>query len=88
MKVAKKSPKKRRIAAASRATLTLPLGTYRIIDQLRGDTTRSAWLESLVSSEKVRREREALAELCRQQYTPEVCRETLRLNRLYPIHEG
>ncbi|MEO6785762.1 MAG: hypothetical protein ABI318_06480 [Chthoniobacteraceae bacterium] len=88
MKVAKKSPRKRRVVAASRATLTLPVGTYRIIDELRGDTTRSAWLESLVGTEKVRREREALAALCRQQYTPEVCRETLRLNRLYPIHEG
>ena len=88
MKVAKKSPRKRPAATASRVTLTLPGKTYRIIDELRGDVTRSAWLESLVEKEKVRREREALAELCRQQYTPEVCRETLRLNRLYPIHEG
>ena len=88
MKVAKKSPRKRRAVTTSRATLTLPGKTYRIIDELRGGTARSTWLESLVEKEKVRLEREALAELCRQQYTPEVCRETLRLNRLYPIHEG
>jgi len=92
MKVAKKtsktSPKKRLLRARKRATLTLSVETYEKIDKLRGGTARSAWIDDLVEAEKVRREREALAELCRQQYTPEVCRETLRINDEYPIHEG
>ena len=87
MKVATTSPKKRRTAPPVRATLTLDIETYRKIDVLRGDATRSAWVQGLVEAEKVRQEREAFIERVRQQYTPEVCRETLRINDEYPIHE-
>lgn len=88
MKVAKKSPPRRRGASLRRATLTLDIETYRKIDALRGEATRAAWLQALVNAEQERREREAFIELVRRQYTPEVCRETLRINDEFPIHEG
>lgn len=88
MKVAKKSPGKERVGSPKRATLTLDTETYQKIDALRGEATRAAWLERLVRQEAERRDREAFIELVRQQYTPEVCRETLAINDEYPIHEG
>ena len=87
MKVAKKSPAKLRKAPPLRATLTLDIATYRKIDALRGDATRAAWVQEMIEAEQARREREAFIERVRQQYTPEVCRETLRINDEYPIHE-
>ena len=88
MKVAKKSPAKRRSAPPLRATLTLDIATYRKIDTLRGDATRAAWVQELIEAEKARREREAFIAAVNASYTPEVCRETLRINDDYPIHEG
>ena len=88
MKVAKKSPQGvRRESPRRRATLTLPGETYSKIDELRGDQSRSAWLQRLVEREEQRRERERLAQTLRQQYTAEVRRETLTLNKQFPIHE-
>jgi hypothetical protein len=87
MKVAKKSLRKRREAASNRATLTLSRETYRQIDELRGEASRASLVQRLIEAERERRERSALAELVRQQYTPDVCRQTLALNDELPIHE-
>ena len=87
MKVAKKSPLKSPPRTASRATLTLPAATYRQIEELRGDEPRSAWIQKVVENEARRRERENFAEQLRAEYTPAVTRETLALNREFPIHE-
>ncbi len=86
MKVAKKSPRKL-AATLRRATLTLSMETYRKIDTLRGDEPRSAWVQALVEREEARRERERFAAALREQYTTEVCRQTLAINDEYPIHE-
>lgn len=83
MKVAKKSPG----VSPSRATLTLSMETYGKIDQLRGKQSRSAWLQQVVANEEKRRERQELLERIKKEYTPEVIRETLRINDEYPIHE-
>jgi hypothetical protein len=82
MKVAKKSP-----STSSRATLTLAAETYAKIDQLRGEQSRSAWVQRLVESEEQRRDRERLAQKLSQEYTAAVARETLALNREFPVHE-
>jgi hypothetical protein len=88
MKVAKKSPRSSRAESPRRrATLTLPGETYSKIDELRGSQSRSAWLQRLVEREEQRRERERFAQTLRQQYTAEVRRETLALNKQFPIHE-
>jgi len=88
MKVAKKSPRKRLGSARSRATLTLSMETYRKIDALRGDESRSAWVQRLIDREEARRERAQFAQQLRSEYTPRVCRETLAINEEFPIHEG
>jgi len=88
MKVAKKSPKKHLIKSRARATLTLSIETYQKIDALRGEATRSAWVQELIDAEEARREREAFIERVNAAYTPEVCAETLRIHEEYPIHEG
>jgi hypothetical protein len=83
MKVAKKSPKGR---FAGRATLTLPAEAYRAVDELRGELSRSAYLQSLLEQEKTRRQREAFVARANAQCTKAFCRETLRLNARLPIH--
>jgi len=83
MKVAKKSPENRSIAVPARITLTLPIETYRLIDELRGNEPRSVFLESLVQQERERRERDRWLAKGRAQYTPEVCRRTLELNAMF-----
>lgn len=88
MKIAKKSPKRRPTVAPRRATLTLTAEAYQKIDALRGGASRSACVQRLVEQEEARRARGELAELLRQQYTPEVCRETLAVNDEFPIHES
>jgi predicted CopG family antitoxin len=86
MKVAKKSPKKRP-EPNLRATLTLSLDVYRKIDQLRGGEARSVWVQKLVEREERQRERDRFAEALREQYTKEVCHETLSVNDEFPVHE-
>jgi predicted CopG family antitoxin len=86
MKVARKSPKKRP-EANLRATLTLSLDVYRKIDQLRGAEARSVWVQKLVEREERQRERDRFAEALREQYTKEVCHETLSVNDEFPVHE-
>ena len=83
MKVAKKSP-----PASSRATLTLAAETYAKIDQLRGEKSRSAWIQQVVAREEKRRDREELLQRIKEEHTPEVVRETLRINDEFPIHES
>ncbi len=86
MKVATKSPKKRRSSIA-RATLTLSLDIYHKIDELRGDQPRSVWVQQLIEGEERQRERARLSQTLQEQYTPEVCRETLSVHEEFPVHE-
>jgi hypothetical protein len=81
MKVAKKSPMRRR-------TLTLPLAAFPLLDRLRGQTSRSAYLEELLEREHDRVEQERFHVKVNAAYTAEVCKETLRVNEEFPIHEG
>jgi hypothetical protein len=86
MKVARKSPAGSK-AAANRSTLTVDAETYRRIDTLRDGESRSAWIQGLVRREEERIERQKFIERARAEYTPEVCRQTLKLNDEFPIHE-
>ena len=88
MKVAHKISGKRPVAAPTRATLTLSAETYGKIDALRGEQSRSAWVQGLVDREEQRLERQRLVQLVREQYTPAVCRETLAVNDAFPVHEA
>jgi hypothetical protein len=81
MKVAKKSPLRRR-------TLTLPLAAFPLLDRLRGETSRSAYVESLLERENSRVEQERFQAEVNAAYTSKVCAETLRVNEEFPIHEG
>ena len=80
MKVAKKSPIRRR-------TLTLRLAAFPLIDRLRGGTSRSAYLEELLEREHDRIELERFQAEVNAAYTPEVCEETLRVNEEFPVDE-
>ncbi len=86
MKVARKSPGKRRIIA-SRATLTLSADSYRKIDELRGEEARSTWVQGLIEQEEKTRERKKFAQALAEQYTSKVCRETLAVHDEFPVHE-
>jgi predicted CopG family antitoxin len=74
-------------ASPRRATLTVTAEIYGKIDQLRGEQSRSAWLQRLVENEEQRRERARLAQQLNEEYTAAVARETLALNREFPIHD-
>ncbi len=87
MKVAKKSLNRSPSGSPPRATLTLARETYRKIDQLRGEHSRSAWIQRLIEREEERCARDRFAQKLRKQYTPDVSRETLALNKEFPIHE-
>jgi hypothetical protein len=88
MKAAKPSPPKRRASRVKRAALSLDHETCRAIDALRGHMSRAEWVRTLILREaNEHQERRAFIELVRQQYTPEVCRQTLQVNDEYPIHE-
>ena len=80
MKVAKKSPVRRR-------TLTLPLAAFPILDRLRGETSRSAYVGGLLEREHDRVEQERFYAEVNAAYTAEVCKETLQVNEEFPIHE-
>jgi hypothetical protein len=81
MKVASKSPLRRR-------TLTLPLRAFSLLDRLRDEKSRSAYLERLLEREYRRIEQERFYAAVNAAYTPEVCEETLRANEEFPVHEG
>ncbi|MBA3832418.1 MAG: hypothetical protein H0X34_11110 [Chthoniobacterales bacterium] len=81
MKVAKKSSKQSRQVSSPRATLALARETYKKIDQLRGEHSRSAWIQCLIEREEERCARERFAQKLRKQYPADVCRETLALNK-------
>jgi hypothetical protein len=80
MKVARKSPAKRR-------TLTLPFGAFSLLDRLRGEAPRSAYLEGLLEREYGRIEQERFHAEVNAAYTREVCEETLLVNEEFPVHE-
>jgi predicted CopG family antitoxin len=88
MKVARKTLRKRTASAPSRATLTLTADAYAKIDELRGEASRSAWVQELIEQEAERREHEQFVSLVREQYTPAVCRQTLAVNDEFPVHES
>ncbi len=79
-KVARKTP-------AARQTLTLSADAYRQIEALRGSEARSAFVERLLEKERRRREREEFIESVNAACTPEFCRETLKINAEFPIHD-
>jgi hypothetical protein len=80
MKVVKKSP-------ASRHTLTLPARAMALLDEMRGKTPKSRYVERLLESEAEQRKRKIFYARAVAAYTPEVCRETLALNAEYPVHD-
>ena len=80
MKVAGKSPIKRR-------TLTLPSSTFSLLDRLRGEAPRSAYLAGLLEREYDRIEQERFHADVNAAYTLQVCEETLRVNEEFPVHE-
>ena len=80
MRVAKKSPHRRR-------TLTLPVDAFLLLDGLRGEAPRSAYLGSLLEREYRRIEQERFHAQVNAAYTAEVCEETLRVNEEFPVHE-
>lgn len=81
MKVAKKSREKRR-------TITLPITAYSLLERLRGESSRSAYVQSLLEREDRRSQEERFHAEVTAAYTPEVCQETLRVNEEFPIHEA
>ena len=66
-------------------TLTLTRTALGILDSLRGDVSRSAFVEELLSKEKKRRGRESFYRTVVASYTWKVCRETLDLNEETPL---
>lgn len=78
MKVASKSP-------ATRQTLTLTRAAFGMLDSMRGELPKSAFVEELLAKEKRRREREAFYQTAVASYTPDVRLETLKLNEEMPI---
>ena len=78
MPVAQKSP-------SSRQTLTLTRSAFGMLDSMRGEKPKSAFVEELLAKEKRRREREAFYRTAVASYTPDVRLETLKLNEETPI---
>lgn len=70
-----------------RRTLTLPLAAFSILDRLRGEAPRSAYLEGLLERESRRLELEQFYSEVNAAYTVQVCEETLRVNEEFPVHE-
>jgi hypothetical protein len=81
MKVALKSP-------VARRTLTLPVASLALLDELRGNLPKSVYLEGLLEQERARVEEERFFASVNAAYTPAVCEDTLRVNEEFPIHEG
>ncbi|MGF1657169.1 MAG: hypothetical protein ACFCU3_09345 [Verrucomicrobiales bacterium] len=81
MNVAKKSP-------GGRQTITLPVGAVVLLDQLRGSTPKSQYLEELLRAEEATQEKRAFYAGAVAAYTNRVCEETLSLNAEYPVDEA
>jgi hypothetical protein len=80
LKVAKKSLPNRR-------TLTLPRRAFSILERLRGSTSRSAFVEQLLSNELSRIEQKKFYDAANSAYTPTICAETIRVNDEFPVDE-
>ncbi|MEP2776819.1 MAG: hypothetical protein ABJQ29_11535 [Luteolibacter sp.] len=81
MKVAKKSSEN------LRRTITLNESSVRLVEKLRGKKTKSAFIAELLDDEARRRQQKEFYTAAIAAYTPEVAKETLRLNEEYPISE-
>ena len=73
-------------------TLQLPEDVFESIDRTRGEMDVSAYIAKLLQQQLEQTTAEATAReewlsKGRNQYTPEVCRQTLELNEEFPIHE-
>ena len=82
------APEKMNPAAQSAAgprTLTLTRRAFGILDGLRGEMPKSAFVEELLIKKKKRREREAFHRTVIASYTPDVRLETLKLNKETPV---
>ena len=80
LKVAKKSP--------LRGTLTLSGEALSLLDQMRGKSPKSTYVEKLLREEAGRMERSAFYKEVNQAYTSKVCEETLRIHEAFPVHEA
>ncbi len=81
MKVANKSPKNQR------RTLTLNEASTKLVEELRGEMPKSVFIGELLDAESRRRVKERFYAAAAAAYTPEVAKETLALNALYPVSE-
>ena len=81
MRVAKKSAK------SLRKTLTLNESSIRLVEELRGDKPKSVFISELLDAEARRREQKEFYAAAASAYTPEVAKETLKLNEQFPISE-
>ena len=74
-------------------TLKLPASILQWIDSVRGEMDPSAYIVRLLEERRQRHqseaeERQRWLDQGRNQYTEEVCRQTLQINEEFPIHEG
>ena len=79
MRVAKKSLKN------LRKTLTLNDNSVRLVEKLRGDKPKSVFIAELLAAEAHRRKQKEFYAAAAAAYTPEVTKETLKLNKEFPI---
>ncbi|PYJ06714.1 MAG: hypothetical protein DME25_05900 [Verrucomicrobia bacterium] len=73
-------------------TLRLPASLLDWIEGVRGGLDCSEYIVRLLEqrmeqTQRENEERQRWLELGRRQYTEEVCRQTLRINEEFPIHE-
>ncbi len=81
MKVAGKSSKN------LRKTLTLNESSVMLVEKLRGDKPKSVFIGELLDAEAHRRQQKEFYAAAAAAYTPEVAKETLRLNEEFLISE-
>lgn len=81
MGVAKKSSK------SLRKTLTLNESSVKLVEELRGDRPKSVFIGELLDAEARRRKQKEFYAAAAAAYTPEVAKETLKLNKQFPISE-
>jgi hypothetical protein len=81
MKVAKKS------SGNLRKTLTLNESSVMLVEELRDGKPKSVFIGELLDAESRRRQQKEFYAAATAAYTPEVAKETLRLNEQFPISE-
>jgi len=59
----------------------------RLLEELRGETSKSAYVQALLEKERDRQTRRAIYRETVAAYTPDVCRQTLQVNDEIPVSE-